>query len=129
MTTADETFSKTPYVQIAEIKNIQRLLAEELPDNPVVLDSQVRLIESKYAWLTTIVAFYDYELLKAQGDLLGKITDGTAYAREARIKCDTAPERRARDVVEGLIKAVEQRISLVQSLMRKQNQEAARHET
>ena len=110
---------------IQEIRTIQLLLEEKLSDSPAVLDDQIRKAEAWHGRLTSIEAWANSYLdLAERRELVPRDSDYTDVDREIHLEATVSRERRFRDVVTGLRKSIEQRISFGQSMMKSWNREA-----
>lgn len=116
---ADWFFSVLP-----EIRRVQELLTAPLSDNPAAMVGQLQDVERWYGRMTALLAYassyYDYNYHVA---LPLKDKDRTAVDREAAADADTHLERRTRDELEGIVKAIQLRVSLGQSIIRANSQE------
>lgn len=99
-----------------EISDIQAMLSNPLEREPVMLVEQLTQAEAVHARLTTIMAFADAHLDAAEMDNLPR--EGTAIERQTEQKAKCISQRRFRDVVAGLCRSINTRISLGQSLLR-----------
>lgn len=108
----------------AEIKAIRSMLATPLDDNPARRSQQVRSIEAYYGRITYLLAYANAFLDSAENDAWKEPMEGTAAQKEAIVADKVKDERRLRDVLDGIARAVDRRISLAQSLMRVDEREA-----
>lgn len=104
---------------IPEIKNVQRILETKLSDNPMLHDDQIREAEAHLGRMSSILAWADSYLdLAERRELVPRDRDYTDVDREIHLAAAVSRERRFRDVVKGLHKSLESRISLGQSRMK-----------
>lgn len=108
-----------------EIKEVQSLLQIPLSDNHVHLNEQLREIEAWYGRLVTIHGWADYHLDRCEAFNV-KPKDGkeTADDRKVALANAVATQRRFRDVVEGLVEAVKNRVMLGMALLKAQANES-----
>lgn len=99
------------------IKVVQEELSEPLSEDLNRVTDQLRKAESQYARLTTLQSY-------ARGFLEGGtfeawlMAKGTVPEKEDAVKAAVRIERRTAGIIEGLCRAISQRISLGQSLLR-----------
>lgn len=89
--------------------------------NPAVLARQLVEAESYYARAATILADTTAHLEAAECESLPPV--GTELERKTKVKGKTIDHRRHRAVLEGLCKALTNRVSLGQSLLRSRERE------
>lgn len=128
MTTPKPTGSFEDFVEShkTEITQVQAMLSSPMSDNPTELNAQLRAIEAQYARMVTIRAFADSFLDLKSYELLPGRDLGTELDRKSKLEALVAPQRRFRDVLVGVCRAIEQRVSLGQSLIKAQEREMAR---
>lgn len=117
---------------IPEIKYVQGLLQEKLSDNPAQLIGDLQAIECWYGRMTKLLAgansYLDYN---TNAELPEKEKGITDTDRKAIVEAAVHQERRLRDEMDGVVRAIELRISLGQSVIRANAGEArhgSRHE-
>ena len=108
----------------AEIKQIRAMLADPLDDGPARRSQQVRSIEAQYGRVTFLLAYANNFLDGAENDAWKKSMEGISAQKEAIVAEAVREERLLRDVLAGMEKAIERRISLAQSFMRVDEREA-----
>jgi hypothetical protein len=105
-----------------EVEKVQEILTERLSDNPHTLYEQLSKAEAWHGRMTSILADANAYLDRAEFRALlprsEKITDTDRKTHQANAVVN---ERRIRDIIEGLCKAIDTRLMLGMSL-RKQNQ-------
>lgn len=115
-----ETYSSS---HLRELDQVSKLLSEELSDDPEILQSQARSIEAWNGRLGVIVAWADSYLDMATADRIRAKEKGeTDLDRQTKLDAAVARERRFRDVAQSLLKAIDRRVSLAQSLIRAQSE-------
>lgn len=114
------TFAAYFETHIEEIKAVQRVMEEPLSDDGVVLIHQLTHAESYHTKARSMLAWANSYLDLAERQRLVPYDRGsyTDTDRQTELAAACARERRFRDVIEGLVKGIEQRISLGQSLLR-----------
>ncbi len=100
-----------------EIRGIQEALCVPLSTEGNELAGQLVQAEATYARLTFISSFAHGFLEGATSDAW-RTAEGTVPEREAHVKAAVAQQRRFASTLDGLCKAILQRISLGQSLLR-----------
>lgn len=105
--------------RIAEIMIVQKLLEQVLSDNPALLTRQMQECEAHYGRMTSILAWADSYLdLAERRCLVERDSDYTDMDRQIHLAAAVSRERRFRDVVDGLKRSIEQRVSVCQSLLK-----------
>lgn len=94
------------------------MLSVPMDAEPNVLAEQLRNCESLYARITSLAAFTDAFIDGATSEAW-RTAKGTVPEKEAWVRGETAQQRRLSNVLSGLCRAISQRISLGQSLLRK----------
>lgn len=104
---------------VIEIERILDLLSTSLSDDCIVLSEQVRIAEGYYAHIGYLLAEAesDYESARLR-NLPPKTKDLTETERNIKLDALTVKERENRDKLEILLKAIQQRTSLGQSLIK-----------
>ena len=102
-----------PFCQIA-----WESMNEKLSDEPSVVEEQGRVAEGYYARLTVCLAEVESLLDFAELKNLQTREAGTELERKVWLAAAVRDERSFRDAIEGLVKAVEIRINMVQSLLK-----------
>lgn len=111
-----EDYSKD---HLPEIKQIQKILDTKLSDNSVTHDDQIREAEAHLGRMSSILAWADFYLdLAERRELVPRDPDYTDVDREIHLAAAVSLERRFRNVVKGLHKSAESRVSLGQSRMK-----------
>jgi len=109
---------------MTEIEEVQALLSQRLSDNPTRMKDQVLELEAHFARLTTILAEANSALDTARyKEMIAQPKDMTVFQKEIALDASVVAEREHRDILEGLCKAINQRVILCQSLMKAQSQE------
>lgn len=102
-----------------EMAEAAEILKERLSDNLAILYEQLTLIESWQGRILTILAEANAQLdLAEQQQLMSKSSDLTELDRRTQQRAATAPQRRIRDIAEGLAKSIQTRIILGCNLRR-----------
>jgi hypothetical protein len=102
-----------------EIRDVQVLLSRELSDNQVELEAQGRQAEAWYGRLTTLKAWAKSFLAIARRDnLTAKSKGETDLDREINLEARIFEEHRLVSVIDGLVDALQTRISFCQSIMK-----------
>jgi len=102
-----------PICQIAwEEMNIK------LSDEPVIVEEQGRTAEGYYARLTVCLAEAESLLDFAELKNLQTREAGTELERKIWLAAAVRDERSFRDAIEGLVKAIEIRVNMTQSLLK-----------
>ena len=106
-------------IHINEIKHVQEILQVKLSDNPMRLEDQIKEAEAHYARMTSILAWAESYLDLAQRErLVPRDSDYTDVDRKIELDSACHRERRFRDIVSGLIRSIDTRVSLGQSLLK-----------
>jgi len=104
-----------------EVAEIRALLDISLPDDPEALWQAVRDIEAHYGRLQYLVAIADKFLDEAECQALETLQRQheklAAYEKEKMVNAAVSEVRAFRDLIQGLIEAVKQRVMLAQSRM------------
>ena len=104
-----------------ELTEIRALLDTPLPDDPEALWQALRDIEAHYGRLQYLVAVADKYLDEAECQALECLQRQyeklAAYEKEKMVNAAVSDVRAFRDLIEGLIEAVKQRVMLGQSRM------------
>ena len=108
-----------------DILGIQKLLDTTLSDNPAELQVQLREIEAWYGRVSTLLAHADYFLDIHASRILPNKESGTELERKTSLDALCAPQRRFRDVLDGIARAISQRVSLGQILIKSQEREVS----
>jgi len=93
-------------------------LNNPLSDEPVALECQMRDIEGYYGYLQYLLAWADYWLDIMEREKLPDKEMGTALDREKELIGLVAEERKLRNLLRNVIKAVETRIGVCQSSLK-----------
>ncbi len=110
---------------VGQLSTVKAFLRTPLSDNPTALQKQLASIEAWYGRATTLLADANSYLDNAIAIELLKIKQDDYVSLERKAITDKAVsgERRIRDIVQGYVEAIKQRISLGQSLLRMQYEE------
>ena len=104
-----------------EVAEIRALLDISLPDDPEALWQAVRDIEAYYGRLQYLVSIADKYLDEAECQALEVLQRQyeklAAYEKEKMVNAAVSEVRAFRDLIQGLIEAVKQRVMLAQSRM------------
>ena len=100
-----------------EIADVQALLNIPLPEFADPIFNDLRKLEAFYSRVQNIVAWSEYYLnLAGKRELERVIRENTeklpSYEKEIQTKAATAPERLYRDLAQGLLDTIKQRIFL-----------------
>lgn len=110
---------------IDQVKRVQQILETKLSDNPTVFEDQFREAEAHYGRMTSILAFADSYLdLSERRNLVSRDPDFTDEDRRVHLAAACHRERRFRDVLKGLVRALEQRTSCCQSIAKAYSHES-----
>lgn len=110
---------------IDQVKRVQSILETKLSDNPAVFEDQFREAEAHYGSMTSVLAWADSYLdLSERRNLVPRHSDYTDVDREIHLAAACSRERRFRDVVKGLVRSLEQRVSVCQSIMKAYSNES-----
>jgi len=114
----EDYFSK----HVSTIRDVQEILSKALADDPVIMDEQLRSVESKLGIMRSIESWADSYLDMAEhlslSKMPGRSTDYTDLDRSSSLAAAVVRERRFRDVVKGIRESIETRISYGQSRLR-----------
>lgn len=120
--TAQEPFAVWIEDVAIEVEKVQEILSQRLSDNPHTLYEQLANAEAWHGRMTSLLAdanaYLDRAEFKALIPRSEKITDVDRKINQANAVVN---ERRIRDIIEGLCKAIDTRLMLGMSL-RKQSQ-------
>ena len=110
----------------AEISNVQGILSEPLDDNPARLSEQLRQIERWYGRVSFFLAHANAYLDGAENDAWHRMQGDkrNVAEKECQIADEVKSERKMRDILDGMARAIDRRISLGQSLLRVAEKEA-----
>jgi len=101
-----------------EVLNMRETLAEELSDEPETLMSQARKVEALYGRSLFLLSKANGLLDLAEWERLPRPSKlMTVLDRQSSIKSSCAPEKEFRDIIEGIVNAIKQRVMLSQSLL------------
>lgn len=102
-----------------EIQEIYDVLNKILADDPVILSEQIRIADGYYARAGFLLAEAEsaYEKAKLK-NLVPKSRELTDIDRQIRLDAAVSKEREWRDKLEVLLKAIEHRRSLGQTLIK-----------
>jgi hypothetical protein len=104
---------------VPEVMEVQKFTSIMLSDNPVELERQGREAEAWYGRMTTLKAYAKSFLSVAKRDNLVHKTKGeTDLDREILLDAKIFEEKRLVDVIDGLVDALQTRISFCQSVMK-----------
>ena len=107
---------------VSTIKHVQGLLANNLSDDPMLMDNQVREIEAYLGVMKSIEAWANSYLDVAEEaglrTLPKRSTDNTDLDRSTALATIVVKERRFRNVVKGMVESIQTRISYSQSRLR-----------
>lgn len=121
---APEAFVEWFETEEAQIARVAALLSEELSDNPGRLTEQLVKAEAWYARMTSILAWANSYLDAAERrELLARDKEITDLDRQIRLADAVKDERRVRDVLDGMVGAIKNRLILGMSLMKAQGGE------
>ncbi|MFA5262061.1 MAG: hypothetical protein WC450_12630 [Candidatus Omnitrophota bacterium] len=100
-----------------EIAEVQALLNISLPEFADPIFNDLRKLEAYYSRVQSIVSWADYYLeIACKRELERVIREGTeklpSYEKEVQTKAATAPERLYRNLAQGLLDTIKQRIFL-----------------
>ncbi len=106
------------FLEVAyEIGTVQAFMQVRLSDNPSALTQQLTLAESWHARLTKLLADANAQLDLAEFRNNGTINrEGTVFDRQLELKSLVVTERRIRDIVEGLVESIKNRLILGMSI-------------
>lgn len=103
---------------------VSELLSEELSDSPTRLTEQLVRIEAWYARMTSKLAWANSYLDAAERrELLARDKEITDLDRQIRLADAVKDERRARDILDGMVTAIKNRLILGMALMKAQSGE------
>lgn len=102
-----------------ELTTVYNLVNEKIGDIPVEIEGRLEDLSVHIARTRDILATMDSFLTIAEYKKLPEKMDGvTEIERKLKYKYDVAEERAIRDKVLGLVKAVDKRISVLQSRLK-----------
>ena len=100
------------------INEINALLQVSLNDEPTILIKQINKIEGYFSYANYLYAYSEKFLSIAQGErLLPKCKDLSELDRKIKLEEMTVSEKRFRDIMEGIVNAINKRISWGQSVL------------
>ena len=100
------------------INEINTLLQVSLNDEPTVLIKQINKIEGYFSYANYLYAYSEKFLSIAQGHrLLPKCKDLSELDRKIKLEEMTVSEKKFRDIMEGIVNAINKRISWGQSVL------------
>lgn len=103
---------------------VTSLMSTELSDNPSELVKQLVKIEAWYARMTSALAWANSFLDAAERrELLARSKDITDLDREKTLADEVKDERRVRDILDGIVASIKNRLILGMSLMKAQQGE------
>lgn len=104
---------------LAEIQELRTLLMTPLSDNPAHLQILAKKVEAWYGRITTLLAHANAILDAITKDKLPAKEPGrTDLDRQAELDAAVSRERQLRDDLQGLVKAIELKVSLAQSIIK-----------
>lgn len=110
---------------INQVKRVQEILETKLSDDPTLFEDQFREAEAHYGRMTSILAFADSYLdLAERRNLVARDPSYTDEDRRIHLAAACHRERRFRDVLKGLVRALEQRVSCCQSISKAYSHES-----
>ena len=102
-----------------ELSTVYKLVNEKIGDIPIEIESRLEELSVHIARTRDILATMDAFLTIAEYKKLSTKTEGiTEIERKLKYKYDCAEERAIRDKVNGLVKALDKRISVLQSRLK-----------
>lgn len=102
-----------------ELEYVSKFMSESISDNPAQLIQELSHVEAWYARATTWLAESNSWLDRLSNFYLKD--SGTSLEREIHLKDAVADIRKVRNIVEGLVDAMKQRIILGESVLRFQS--------
>ena len=107
-----------------EIVRVSDLLAVELSDNPSELQKQLVQIEAWNARMTSMLAWANSFLDGSErANLLARSKEVTDLDREKYLADAVKDERRSRDILEGIVGSIKNRLILGMAIMKAQSGE------
>jgi hypothetical protein len=112
---------------LCEIEQVYEFLGTRLSDNPVELNNQLAEVEAWHARMTSLLADANSFLdLAERAALEPRSKEYTDLDRSVRHAAAVVNERRLRDKLEGLCSAIETRLTLGMSMMKRMSGEKQR---
>lgn len=103
----------------SELTTVYNLVNEKIGDSPVEIEDRLECLSIHIARTRDILATMDSFLTIAEYKKLPTKTEGiTEIERKLKYRYDCAEERAIRDKVSGLVRAVDKRISVLQSRLK-----------
>lgn len=105
-----------------DIDHVQKLMQERLSDEVGELLLQVTEAESWFSRVVYLLADATSLMERARGEYLPRLEGGTELHRKTALDNATAEFRRQRNVLDGLLEALKQRVNLGQSILKFQRE-------
>lgn len=105
-----------------DINHVQEFLQVGLSDEPGELLLQLTEAESWFSRIVYLLADAGSFLERARGEFLPRLEGGTELNRKTALDAACADFRRGRNILEGLVEGLKQRVNLGQSILKFQRE-------
>lgn len=112
---------------LPQVHEVQTLLGAKFSDDPEVLREQMRACESWHSRVNSMLAEAGSQVSMAKLRALEMVGVGKDMEKRIRTEERVSVEQRVHATLEGLAKAIKDRLMLGENLNRHNNEERARH--